>query len=487
MKLISVLSKLDQKTLQKAILFVESPYFNKDKNLVKAFQYIIESIQSTKPLTKELIWLKVYPDRPYVDAKLRIILNQLMTLLEHFLVVENTRENHTKYFRSLAEYSEQNQLIDLKNKLQKNLGEIQEKDLLSRSESFFDLYTALRYTRDIESDFEVKRGGLKRSDLKAQLATLNELLDASYAIEKMRLVLLQDSFLELVEDEEFFIQSGAIKEIAGDDIMKKYELVGVYYKVFDLLINGNQKLEINIFIEYLQSIVEKNRKEALHLYISLTNYVARQINLGRDLNRDSFELLRFGLESNLLLTNNEINPSDYRNIVHAACRLKEFNWALEFVEKYKANLSTEYRQSAYSFSKARIFNNMGDHHEVLNVLRNVEYEDMTYNLNSRLMLIIAFYELDEFETLDHTINAFKVFLRRHRNISSKRKGNFRDFCNVVYNIARASSRKDNDRILKAFEIISNNHGIPNTWWLEEKIKEVSEVLGFSPENQKSVV
>ena len=85
------------------------------------------------------------------------------------------------------------------------------------------------------------------------------------------------------------------------------------------------------------------------------------------------------------------------------------------------------------------------------------------------MLIAAFYELEEYEPLISTIRAFKVFLRRRRNISVKRKANFNDFCDALYNIIMAEEKRDVKRILKAREIIAANPAIPNSNWLLEKI------------------
>jgi hypothetical protein len=170
------------------------------------------------------------------------------------------------------------------------------------------------------------------------------------------------------------------------------------------------------------------------------------------------------------------NPTEYRNIAATACQIKEFDWALEFVEKYKTELPIDLQESAYSFTKARIYGNMKNWDAVLSTLRNVEYEDIGYNLNSKLFMIMAYLELDEYDALDSFIKSFKVFLRRRRNIPVARKNAFYGFTTVVDHIMKAAERRDKKRIAKAYEEIESNKAIPNQDWLKEKISEIEQIL-----------
>ena len=167
----------------------------------------------------------------------------------------------------------------------------------------------------------------------------------------------------------------------------------------------------------------------------------------------------------------------YRNIAYLACKEGQFDWALYFVERFKTQLldGTD-EQTAYSFTKARTLWYANDWEGVLSTLRNVEYKDMTYTIITKAYIMTCYYELDEDEALDSFIKAFKVFLRRKRNIPKRRKDAFYGFTTVIADLTKARERNDFRRLVKAREELANNPSIPNKDWLTEKIEELEAII-----------
>jgi hypothetical protein len=64
--------------------------------------------------------------------------------------------------------------------------------------------------------------------------------------------------------------------------------------------------------------------------------------------------------------------------------------------------------------------------KVIELLREVEYEDFTYNLNSKVMLLFTYYEMDEIEPLYSLFESFRVYLNRHKAIPEQRKNNYKN-------------------------------------------------------------
>ena len=77
---------------------------------------------------------------------------------------------------------------------------------------------------------------------------------------------------------------------------------------------------------------------------------------------------------------------------------------------------------------------------------------------------------------DRFIKAFKVFLRRKRNIPKRRKDAFYGFTTVIGDLTKARERNDYKRIIKAREELANNASIPNQDWLNEKIEELEAII-----------
>ena len=480
-KVSKILSKLNSKALNRFALFVNSEFFNTSETLQVFTLELVAGVREDKAIDKAKTWAKLYPTEPYDDRRWRKLTNSVIRLLEDFFAIENTLEDQNLRIRGITKYSEDHNIVELKNKLDKKIAETIDKDQIISSQAAYDLYTTKRLLIDLESDFAKRKGSQAQKKLLGDFAELNRLLDMSYVIEKIRLSMLQGNYSLIFGIDQVEGDEQKIRQIIEKNGTFDHQLFKTYFQIFNLLKNDNEVYHFEYFVEYLSRLSKDNRKEALELYLNLGNYLVRKLNSGEDFYFEWLELMKFGLASKLILKNDLIDPIDYRNIVLAALRQKEYDWALNFVEQYKQLLSIEYRQSAYSFSKARIYWYSKNYQGVISTLQNVEYEDITYNLNSKLMLMTSLYELDEYDVLESTIKAFKVFLRRRRNISKNRKENFYKFCDVLFNILKGEENSDKKRLDKAQLIIAENPGLLSKWWLEEKLIEALQITKLNEE------
>jgi hypothetical protein len=71
------------------------------------------------------------------------------------------------------------------------------------------------------------------------------------------------------------------------------------------------------------------------------------------------------------------------------------------------------------------------------MLQQVEYLNVFYKIDSRKLLIQAFYELKEWDSLDSAMNAFRVFIHRNKEISDLHKKNNQNFINFLYKLVSA--------------------------------------------------
>ena len=482
MKLLQVLSQLDSSTHSRLKKYFSSPYFGIDPIQSTLINILINAISEKKNISKEKIWSDLSLKNPYSDEGLRLILTKTLSNLINFFSIEELKKNKTSIYKNAIDHLTDKNITILHNRLTKSIEkELKNEKVLSGKE-LYNIFSSLRRVVDVKDNFERKKKLTEEAEFKENLLKINSLLDSFYFIEKIRISLILNNLTFITEEQLTNFNNTILEQLYDQGFVSNNVLAQTYNQTYKL-VNSNSKFQIvqDEIFDVLELISKKHSVEAFEIYDTLYNYYVRLGNQGFDVQSDLFALFQFGLSTRLLLKKDQIDPTDFRNIVLISCRMEEYEWALNFIEDHKILLSEDYRQSAYSFSKARIFNNMGNHEGVVDVLRNVEYEDITYNLNSRLLLIAAFYELDEYDILESTIKALKVFLRRKRNVSVKRKANFRDFCDVVYNLMKAGDRKDPSRITKATEIMDTNKGIPSSWWLKEKIAEVSQVLGIKPE------
>ena len=165
------------------------------------------------------------------------------------------------------------------------------------------------------------------------------------------------------------------------------------------------------------------------MYNQYKNYCLIRINQGDQAFLDKlFELYQYQLERGLLLEEGVLSEWNYKNIVAAGIRLRQFEWVRKFIEDYKDSLTPEFKDNAYRFNLASYHLAMEEHHEAMLLLREVEYSDLRYNLGAKTMLLQSYYELQEYEPLVSLTESFRQVLMRDKTMSENfRKGYYNLF------------------------------------------------------------
>jgi len=465
MKTIKILLKVPKKEI-KEFVAITSLRTTKKGRRQHAILVVLESIIHKNPnlnindLQSSLSKLTRLP-------QLRKDLHEITEELLIFLAKEDSVSNPLIY---------QNKLLDIIDKYEIDfiLDDVYEKafDLVktqvTSSEELIHTYRIKKIGFERNMSIKSVQENFNRNGIK-ELNKLQAELSEYYEIESIKLGLMQHYivFENRINDRSDLISTEIINPQKTENALLK-----LYRKLYMLVTKSSITLEeINVILEQLKNNKRLNIIDFRIISDGLTNLLNHHTNKGiRGLEVVQFELIKLGIQRGYYIE--DIETLTYRNIIYFACSVKEYNWALEFSDDYKAKLPKQDQETAYSFNKARIYINMKQYDDVISTLRNVEYKDITFNLNSKLMLMVSFYELDEYETLLSTIRAFKVFLRRRRNVSVARKANFTGFCDALYNIMLADEKRESKRIWKAKEIIDANPAIPNTNWLLEKIEEL---------------
>ncbi len=158
-------------------------------------------------------------------------------------------------------------------------------------------------------------------------------------------------------------------------------------------------------------------------------------------------------------------------MITISLRVGEFEWAENFIQEYSEYLSPGIRENARTFNLANLYSHQKRHDKVIELLRNVEYNDVVYSLGSKLILLRTYYELGEFLALDSLIDSFRIFLRRNKVISKSLKREYNSFLNFVKKLTTLDS--SNPAAIAAFHqrVMSVSSTTPKKWLLE-KIEEL---------------
>jgi len=403
----------------------------------------------------------------YDDVKLRKLFSDLLKLTEEFLCQEIYEANTLNKAAFLIKAIEKKGIEQLHNSSINTAKRLIRQQSTKNANHFY-------YISQIEKNiYELKEYASKKSD-KKNINDIVENLDLFYIADKLKYycyVLSQKYILSIDEYDQNFIE-----EIISHVKEKKYKNIppiAIYYQISLTLIEPND--ESHYF--KLKDLVEKYtlqfpRREAYDIYDYAINYCIRKINTGYShfLN-EYFELYVDFLEREIVFINGKLTPIHFRTVIVAALRLKKYEWVDAFIKNYQDRLPEASKENAVTFNTARLHFYQKNYVKVIELLREVEYEDVTYNLTSKAMLLITYYDLDEIEPLYSLMESFRVFLNRHKEIPPQRRKNYLNLIKFTKKLTKiiAGDKKAIDKIKTE---IGSTPALVNKNWLKEKIAEL---------------
>jgi hypothetical protein len=219
-------------------------------------------------------------------------------------------------------------------------------------------------------------------------------------------------------------------------------------------------------------IVLLPENEAKEVISSALNYCINQVNRGnREYLREYLDLSELGIKRKVLLAKGMLSPWIFRNIVFAGLRLGDFNWVEKFINDYQHQIEEQYRANSVSFNMANLFMYKKDYNKVIELLQTVEYEDPSYNLNSKTILIATYYELDEIDSLTSLLASFEIYLRRNKEIPADRRQHYMQLIKFIRALIRIAP-SDSKALQQLRKRIADTDGVVNKDWLLEKIDEL---------------
>lgn len=420
-KLIEVLRTLNSRELTRFSEYVHSPYYNKHQQLQQLCVYLLKlapDFDSESKLDKYRIYTYLYPKGSYDDAMLHSLFSKLLRLLYDFLATEFWQEE-----RRMQEVLLLRQLRHRK---------VAEKHVVSATRRFGTLEApnskerALLYWEDFlfhrELDLEfLGRGGRTYNE---HLQAKNDALDLCYIAEKFKIAC--DMVSRSVVTQAHYTPS-LLAEIQGYVAQQPHlielPILAIYWCIYQTLTEPQQ----NSHYERLKGLLRQHHsqfcnEEAMDMYGYALNYCIRKINQGQiEFYEEIWTHYQLLVDAKIIYLGDYLPPWEYKNIVTTALRLGKYDWAKQFVEKYRADLPPDIRENAYRYNLASIYYAVRDYEKALRTLHDVEFTDATYHLGAKIIQLKSYYELHEGDALRSLIDAFQVYLRRSKEISEYRK------------------------------------------------------------------
>ncbi len=420
-KIYSVLlhfNRIEQNRLRKYII---SPYFNKNEALIQLFERLIKQINKNngKALTKEKLWLEMYPEKSFDDVRYRKLCSDLLKLVEGFLAQETFEGNSMHKANFLMEAVTKRKLEKLYQTCIITSSKLSKK-YPYRSANYYHHQYKFEDKR-YQLEFELNRSS------KSNVEDIIQHLDTFYLAEKLKRtcdILTRKTFMSSHEYKNLFIEE--ITKYLKENQNEEAPPVAIYYQIYLTLIESEKEEHYYKLKELLNkygSFFPSN--EAKEIFEAALNYCIRMINRGKPaFLKELFNLHEILINNELMFVHGELSPWNFMNIVIIALRLGEFEWTEKFIHQYSSRLPKEYRENAVTFNLGRLYFYKKEYKKVVEQLRAVEYEDISYNLASKAMLMITYYDTDEIEPLFSLMDSFRTYLNRKKEIPQRRRNNY---------------------------------------------------------------
>ena len=183
---------------------------------------------------------------------------------------------------------------------------------------------------------------------------------------------------------------------------------------------------------------------------------------------EAFQLFQDWLPKGLLLVQGKLTPFHFKNIVTIGLRLSEFDWIENFIHQYSQFLDERHRENAITFNLAQLYFYKKNYLKVIQLLSQVEYDDMTYNLNSKTLLMASYYELDEIEALGSLLDTFRVYLNRNKELPATRRKHYLNTIGIVRKLSKIING-DSKQIEKLTTEVETTQGVVSKNWILEKL------------------
>ncbi|MCB0526859.1 MAG: hypothetical protein KDC61_10380 [Saprospiraceae bacterium] len=464
-KVYQALRYLESAEHKRLLKYLYSPYFNQSKTLTSLCEILLAHIEKGKPgFNREKVWKALFPKEPFDDVNFRKYCSDLLKLVGQFMAQELISQDRSRQSIDVLDFVVQRKLEPLFNGALRQARSDLERISYRSLEYYYKAYSIERnfYTM---MDFDVKL------DVRSNVEDISNNLDLFYWIEKIKLYIAVISQkktrthqydLKFINEVVSYLRNYPIEDVPA--------LAIYYYALMTLLEEDdvdhyyNLRRILNRYIELMP------QHESIEIIDSVLHYCTGKINQGnRAFLQEYFEVCEEAVQKGVFLFKGELAPWRFNNIIAAALRLGKLEWAESFAQDYMQFLPKDSRQNAYTFNLARVYLYQKKYDKVLDLLRDIEYEDIGYNLISKAILTITYYELDELDALDSFTESFRVFLNRHKNIPQQLGRSYLNLVKYVRRITRlAPGDKASVEKLRE-EIVREKASTVNHEWLLEKL------------------
>lgn len=476
-----ILKKLSKEELNSFKIFINSPYFNTRKSLVKIFELCLKAIKTGNV---ELFSIKSISNYIYKgevssshDEKIRRLLSDFTVLLDKFLIQLEFEKNELSQNELLAESLLKRGLESrFKKKISEAIDKLEKSG--TRDEKFFlDKISLLQSKSSFEKEFTPNiKSGIDQE--------INDVIDNFFIASKLYRfqVFYSNQYIHQQKQYSwtFFDHIKTYVEENIETIKKDVPEIFLRYKMLSLLLDPQNKSIIDECVSYIEEVKKDKAFMLDSYYIDILNLCSLMVNSGDSSYNEKIVQISSDMESNRVWDNfHFLSYSVAKIIIESAIIQKEFLWVKSFITYISEKIEPEYKKSFPNLMLAKMYFFSGEYDKARIYQSKVLYKDFIFYTDAKGIEARIEFEIENFSRTIEIIDALKKYLKSHKEIPNRWKLSFSRFGELIIELIKYYEKKDVhvdfefDSAKKVNEIINSEVYIYGTKWLLRKFKKLA--------------
>lgn len=438
-KLIQILKSFSKDELKEFEKFLASPFFSKGRDLLPLFNSLKKFYPNfgNENFTYEKVFTQVYGKKEYNYELINKLFSEMMKASEEYLAQIAFRKDFmTKKHLLMRE------LIARKIDSRFKVHVTETEDFVNSQKLHANYFADKVSLEELKYDFNYSKD-------KQELVTDNVVKRSVYNLLNFLTVIGSDLHDLRVNSQIFnskFVNTSLYKFISSINfelfINSLNEIKIEYYEIhefitFKLMNTFKNNLKYfqsykNFFFENLETFREDYKKV---ICISLDSAYLESIkdNDNLKIRKEQFEFIKLILQHKIYHYNNgkSFPLIPYKSFLNNAIYIREFKWVEKFIEEFCPQLEEEYIENMYHYSYAFLYRAKGENEKSLIECSKVKFDNIILNYDIKLITLMNYYELKEFNTALSFIDSLMHFLNSNKNISENYKSYFGNFVKSI--------------------------------------------------------
>lgn len=466
--------------------FAQVSFFNHGRMKEQVIPFLIfcfqrEWSQLDTKLDKKKLFATFFPQQNFVEGKVDKLMVDANKVIRAFLQTQYYfREENN--FNQIFDFAEIERLRGLESRHKKNLLRLQkiQEEANCKNASFFKQQFTLDYAfHDYESLYNQKKGHLN-------IPRTLEALESYYWINRLALLnrfLLQQKIANIERSK--LIENLLDLSDISTDLVGDLPVLKINYLIFTILSKPNpEPSDARLLFDHLLLYENIIDAEGLREYYTYLRNICALVLVTRfdneEMNNTLHELYVDNLARGFLHYEGKLHPSKYLAITENAARVKRYDWALNFITKYKDEIIGENEsRDIYRLNLANYYFCVGEFSKCLeNIPATSSFID--YQMHGKRLELKSLYETSN-DLLYYKLDAFKMFLSRtsQKLFSEHFRLSHTNFANFLTQIISAPPG-DHKRAERIIDRLHTKKQTAEWRWLLAKAQELKEKRPSKP-------